>query len=67
MSVLNGSTWTLLYEWQCYLIIGAAVGLGVFYRAKILIPILTLLALGVQIVSFTNGEVLAAVAPLCRP
>lgn len=40
-SVLNGSIWTLEYEWFSYMIIAALCIGGVLIRAKILVPILT--------------------------
>jgi peptidoglycan/LPS O-acetylase OafA/YrhL len=40
-SALNGSIWTLFYEFQCYLMIAALVLFGVLRRARILVPILT--------------------------
>lgn len=36
-SILNGSLWTLIYEWKCYLIVGALAAFGVFSRARILV------------------------------
>jgi peptidoglycan/LPS O-acetylase OafA/YrhL len=40
-SVLNGSLWTLRYEWGAYLIIWLLVILGVLRRARFLVPVLT--------------------------
>jgi len=34
-SVFNGSLWTLIYEWRCYLLVGALAAFGVFRRAPI--------------------------------
>lgn len=40
-SALNGSLWTLAYEWGCYLIIAGLVLFGVLRRARFLVLILT--------------------------
>lgn len=41
-SVLNGSLWTLEYEWKCYLILGALGVFGVLHRARALVPVAAL-------------------------
>lgn len=38
-SAVNGSLWTLSYEWLCYLIVGAVGAAGILTKARILIPI----------------------------
>lgn len=63
-SVLNGSIWTLIYEWNCYLIIGAAVALGVLRRARVLIPVVTAVMLVVQALYQTDRGALVALAPI---
>lgn len=40
-SALNGSLWTLAYEWGCYLIIAFLVLFGVLKRARFLVLIIT--------------------------
>ena len=40
-SVLNGSLWTLSYEWGCYMIIAVLVLFGVLRRARFLVLVLT--------------------------
>jgi peptidoglycan/LPS O-acetylase OafA/YrhL len=54
-SVFNGSLWTLTYEWTCYLIIGAFVLFGVLKRFRILLPLLTLVLLGMQMARFSGA------------
>ena len=39
-SALNGSIWTLIYEWQCYLLIGVLVLFAVMKNAKLIVPLL---------------------------
>ncbi len=34
-SVLNGSLWTLVHEWRCYLVIAALCAFGVLARARV--------------------------------
>lgn len=48
-SVLNGSLWTLAYEWGCYLLIGVFVAFGVLKRARWIVPIAVLFMLGVSL------------------
>jgi peptidoglycan/LPS O-acetylase OafA/YrhL len=58
-SVLNGSLWTLAYEWACYLLIGVFVLVGVLKRARALILATTAV--------FLLAEVIALVAPAALP
>lgn len=37
---INGSIWTLVYEWGCYLVIAVLVAFGVMKRAKIVVPLI---------------------------
>lgn len=37
---INGSIWTLAYEWMCYLMLAALLVIGVLSRAKIIIPVI---------------------------
>ncbi len=62
-SVFNGSIWTLIYEWWCYLIIGVCVAFGIMNRAKIVIPMLTLGFFLLQVISLSNPAMLGAIAP----
>lgn len=39
-SVFNGSLWTLIYEWQCYMIVAVLVLFGVMIRARIIVPLM---------------------------
>lgn len=40
-STLNGSLWTLWYEWSCYMMIAVFGAFGVLARARVIVPILT--------------------------
>jgi len=62
-SAFNGSIWTLIYEWNCYLIIAVMVLFGVFTRARILVPIVAGYFLVLQVVLATNPAALATIAP----
>lgn len=62
-SVFNGSLWTLIYEWVCYLIIGVMVAFGVLLRARVMVPILAGFFMMLQFMSLTNPGGLAAIAP----
>ena len=61
-SVFNGSLWTLGYEWFCYLVIAVLVLFGVLARFRVIVPILTVVLLGLQIMRFA-GSSFAGVVP----
>lgn len=61
LSVFNGSLWTLTYEWTCYVIIGAFVLFGVLKRFRVVVPILTLVLLGMQIARLAGAGFTAVV------
>jgi peptidoglycan/LPS O-acetylase OafA/YrhL len=50
-SVLNGSLWTLVYEWGCYLIIAALVVLGVLKKSRFIVVALATIFFVIQIVT----------------
>lgn len=62
-SVLNGSLWTLSYEWICYLIIGVLVAAAVLTRARVLVPILTGIFFVFQVIRFAIPGGLADTMP----
>lgn len=63
-SALNGSIWTLIYEWNCYLVIAVLVAFGVMKNARIIVPIIAAFLFLMQVASALNVE---AVALLVRP
>ncbi len=62
-SVFNGSIWTLIYEWNCYLIIAVLVLFGVLRNARIIVPIITTFYLIVQIVAIVDFNAVAGILP----
>ncbi len=62
-SVLNGSLWSLDYEWTCYLIVAALVVLGVLRRAKAVVLLLTAGIVALQVASALDPARLAELAP----
>jgi len=62
-SVLNGSIWTLIYEWQCYLIIAVLVAVGSLRHAKIVVPAITALMFVAQIFTSLDQTAFASVLP----
>lgn len=61
LSVFNGSLWTLTYEWTCYVLIGAFVLFGLLRRFKIVVPILTVVLLGMQLARVAGASFVAVV------
>jgi peptidoglycan/LPS O-acetylase OafA/YrhL len=62
-SVLNGSLWSLAYEWQAYLIVAVLVVFGVLTRAKLVVPALAAFVVVVQAIALVDPEALAAYLP----
>lgn len=61
-SAFNGSLWTLIYEWHCYLIIAVLVAFAVLAKAKWIVPAMTAFFLAMIVVSsIDNGAVVALV------
>ena len=62
-SAFNGSIWTLIYEWNCYLIIAVLVLFGVMKKARIVVPLLAAFFFIMQVVLVTNAANIQALAP----
>ena len=62
-SAVNGSIWTLIYEWNCYLLIGVLLVFGVLKRAKIVVPIITGFLFIVQVVLFVSPTAIPQFIP----
>lgn len=62
-SAFNGSIWTLIYEWNCYLIIAVLVAFGVLRNARVMVPVMAAFFLIMQIVVAINFGAVAALVP----
>lgn len=62
-SVFNGSIWTLIYEWNCYLIIAVMVLFGILRNARIIVPILTAFYFVLQIMAIVDLNAVGLVIP----
>jgi peptidoglycan/LPS O-acetylase OafA/YrhL len=62
-SIFNGSIWTLIYEWHCYLIIGVLVAFGVMRNARIIVPILAGFFFVLQVVAIVNFSKISTIVP----
>jgi len=63
-SAFNGSIWTLIYEWNCYLMIAVLVLFGVLRNARVIVPVMASFFLILQIVAAINFNVLGVLVPL---
>lgn len=62
-SVFNGSIWTLIYEWNCYLIIAVLMAFGILRNARIFVPVLAGFFLLMQIVVLVDPEAVGRIIP----
>ena len=62
-SVFNGSIWTLIYEFTCYVLIGILLAFGILTRAKPIVPILTGFVFIIQIVYLVEPSTVATIIP----
>lgn len=62
-SVFNGSIWTLIYEWNCYLIIAVLLAFGILRNARIFVPVLAGFFLLMQVVSLVDPGAVTRIIP----
>ncbi|MGG7509612.1 acyltransferase family protein [Plantibacter sp. YIM 135249] len=62
-SVLNGSLWTLAYEWFCYLLIAVLLVLGALRHARFVVPVLTAALVAIEVLSLNRPDLIASYLP----
>jgi peptidoglycan/LPS O-acetylase OafA/YrhL len=62
-SAFNGSIWTLIYEWHCYLLIAVLVAFGVLRNARIVVPLMAGFFFILQVVALTDFAAIGAIIP----
>lgn len=60
---INGSIWTLTYEWLCYLLLAGMLLVGILSKAKIVVPITAGFFFLMQLVNIVSPGAAAAVFP----
>lgn len=61
---VNGSLWTIVYEWWCYVLIGGLAFLGALTKARVLVPGLAGLFAVFQIADIISPASVGAIMPL---
>lgn len=62
-SAVNGSIWTLIYEWNAYLLIAVLLLFGIFTRAKLVVPLVTAVLAVLQIVLIVAPDKVIQLVP----
>ena len=60
---INGSIWTLAYEWTCYLLLALLLAMGILSRAKIVVPLTAAFFFLMQLLNLVSPGAAAAVVP----
>lgn len=63
-SVINGSTWTLTYEWTCYLLVAILLVAGVLSKARPVVVGVAALLFSAQLVELVKPGVVGSILPL---
>ncbi|MCU1441446.1 MAG: Acyltransferase family protein [Rhodoglobus sp.] len=63
-SAFNGSLWTLIYEWHCYLIVAVLVAFGVLRNARILVPVIAGFFLMMQVITYIDFSAIGVIVPV---
>ena len=62
-SVLNGSIWTLTYEWTCYVAVAILVFLGVLQKSRFTIVAITFILAALQLMNLVSPGATESFAP----
>ncbi|QNM96970.1 acyltransferase family protein [Chitinimonas koreensis] len=63
-SVFNGSVWTLIYEWRCYIFIGILAAFAVLRKMPIVLAMITASLYFLMLLQLCLPDKLAAISPL---
>lgn len=62
-SAVNGSIWTLIYEWNAYLLIAVLLVFGIFKRAKLVVPLVTAVFAVLEVVLIVDPRAIGLLIP----
>ncbi|WP_353988425.1 acyltransferase family protein [Ruicaihuangia caeni] len=63
-SVFNGSIWTLIYEWNCYLLVAVLVAFGLMRWVRVVAPALAVGFLILVVAAAVDAQAIATLLPL---